>query len=61
MIDLINKEKNDKLLKDLQFLKNLVETNESQYKQQVIDEETYKLQNIFIKEKLDEIEKELNI
>lgn len=60
MIDLINKEKHEKILRDLEQYKLLLEVNESNLTQQVIDQETYKLQNIFIKEKLDEIERLLN-
>ena len=60
MIDLINKEKHEKILRDLEQYKLLLEVNESNLTQQIIDQETYKLQNIFIKEKLDEIERLLN-
>ena len=59
MLDLINYEKNQKIIKDIELLKTMLERNESLYKLGVMEEEEYKLNNIFVKERLDEIEKEL--
>ena len=59
MLDLINYEKNQKIIKDIELLKTILERNESLYKLGVMEEEEYKLNNIFVKERLDEIEKEL--